>query len=611
MRPAEVVRLQAIAIPEARERSKTLEYRPAIDGLRAIAVLSVFVFHLNDRWLPGGFVGVDVFFVISGYLITQIIYKECEQSSFTLSGFYQRRIARLFPAFFTVALATLTGACLIYSPQDFASAGANLAASSLSVANLKSMFQGNYFEMSSDAQPYLHYWSLSVEEQFYLFFPLLFLLLFNFARKHLLLVLGGLCAASFLTALVLTQAKPVWAFYLLPTRAWELLVGSVLAVACLRSPTSFESRWSGTIAFFSLVLIVMSFFLIREGRNFPGFWALLPVLGSVGLLLPRKGNALTEKCLSIAPLVAVGHVSYSLYLWHWPIFSFVDYQLYLTSESTRVILKISLSLTAAWLCFRFIENPARIFLTQQSRRKLAFSSMFFVLAISVPLGIFIRKSNYINAESGSVRSGGLVFQSKENRSSVILMGDSNGSMYAKLLKEICAELDYELRVISVAAGDPLPDSQLWHDSLAVVEKERPDYLILGCDWETKLRDGKNRVRDAIEKLKPICGRLVILNQPPILPDHARRSGIRNGSRPPFYENPDIRRWRLELNHLLEQFASNNCVVLDVASRFQSADGEVLVIDAQGRLLYQDPEHLSGYGADLVRAELKRTVSPPD
>lgn len=167
------------------EQQAHIKYRPDIDGLRAIAILSVFFFHLNHEWLPGGFVGVDIFFVISGFLITSILYHGCQTGQFSLSRFYQRRIARIFPAFFTVALATIFGASLIYTPQDFASAGANLFAACLSLANVKYMMQGSYFMISPDAQPFLHYWSLSVEEQFYLLFPIFLFITFRYGHKHL------------------------------------------------------------------------------------------------------------------------------------------------------------------------------------------------------------------------------------------------------------------------------------------------------------------------------------------------------------------------------------------------------------------------------------------
>ena len=437
-------------------RHASLEYRPAIDGLRALAVLSVFIFHLNHNWLPGGFVGVDVFFVISGYLITSIIYKECQKDAFSLRKFYQRRIARIFPAFFTVALATLAGAYFIYSPQDLASAGANLAAAALSVANMKFMVQGNYFEISPDAQPFLHYWSLSVEEQFYIFFPLLLLLLFKYARKHLVLALGILCAGSFLAAVVMTHLKPVWAFYLLPTRAWELLAGCLLAVITDHAKPAPEARWPKLLSVFSLGLIALSFLLVHEGNRFPGYWAMLPVVGAVGLLMPTRGGGVSEKLLSAAPLVAVGRISYSLYLWHWPVFSLVDYKMYLASEPARFALKIGLSFLAAVLSFLLIENPARVFLNRRKSMPLAYAAMVCAIALCVPLGVAVRKANYVNSEASDVVKGGLVFDPKTKNNSAMLMGDSNGSMYGKVMKEICANLGYKLSVISVAAGDPLP-----------------------------------------------------------------------------------------------------------------------------------------------------------
>ncbi len=264
----------------------SLEYRPAIDGLRAFAVLSVFIYHLNNNWLPGGFVGVDVFFVISGYLITSIIFKECERGSFSLKKFYQRRIARIFPAMLTVGLATLIGAYFIYTAQDLASAGASFTAAVLSLENVKCLQQGNYFEIASDSVPFLHYWSLSVEEQFYIFFPLLFLLVFKYARKHLVLVLSILCIGSFLASAVMTQMKPAWAFYLLPTRAWELLAGCLLAVITDHARPAPEARWPNWFSTASFGLILMSFLLIREEDHFPGYWALLPVIGAVGVLMP-------------------------------------------------------------------------------------------------------------------------------------------------------------------------------------------------------------------------------------------------------------------------------------------------------------------------------------
>lgn len=602
--------------PAAR-RHASLEYRPAIDGLRALAVLSVFIFHLNHRWLPGGFVGVDVFFVISGYLITSIIFKECQNGSFSLKKFYQRRIARIFPAFFTVALATLAGAKLIFLPQDFSTAGVNFVEVVFSIANIKFMSQGNYFVASPDARPFLHYWSLSVEEQFYILFPLLFLLLFKGARRHLVPALGVLCAGSFAASVVMTHLKPVWAFYLLPTRAWQLLAGCLLAMIADHARPSPDARWPKPLSIFSLALIVLSFFLIHEGDPFPGYWALLPVVGAVGVLLPvYKGGGLSEKWLAAAPLVAIGRMSYSLYLWHWPIFSLVDYGMCFASEATRLALKIGLTFLAATLSFWLIENPARLFLNRKENMLLAFVSLACALALSVPLGISIKNKNYVSAQLNTVSRGGVVFNPKSKINSMILMGDSFGSMYGKVLKEICEDNGWKLNVICVDAGDPLPTvhappSDWWLDSLALVRMEKPDYLVLSCRWDEKLKDDKQRLALAVAALKPHVGRLVILNQPPLLPENASRAAIRLGVRPPFYEDAENRHRRNESNAYLMSFQSRSCVVVDIASRFVKADGEILFLNERGRQLFDDRGiHLSAFGADLVRPDLLHAVSPP-
>jgi peptidoglycan/LPS O-acetylase OafA/YrhL len=593
-----------------------LQYRPAIDGLRAIAVLSVFIFHLNHRWLPGGFVGVDVFFVISGYLITSIIFNDCQGDKFSLLKFYQRRIARIFPAFFTVALATLVGARFIYTPQDYASAGANLTAASLSVANLKYMLQGSYFQISPDAQPFLHYWSLSVEEQFYLFFPLLFLLLFKYARNHLVLVLGILGSGSLLACILLTPARPVWAFYLLPTRAWELCAGSLMAVVATHPSSAYNETWRSWIPLVGLLLVVLSFFLLHEGPQFPGWRAILPVVGSVALILPSAASTgPVEKWLAAPPLVMIGRMSYSLYLWHWPVFSLVDYRLFLAPEPVRLALKIGLSFLAALCSFLLIETPVRRFLNQPKRRPIAFAALTAALALCVPLGISIRRANYVNAEFRDVANGGLVFPGKPGAPSVVLMGDSNGSMYGKVMKEICADLGYKLTVISVAAGDPLPASnaqhgKLWLDSLATVKKERPDVLVLACHWSGKLADDPDRLALALDTLRPHVGRIVLLNQPPTLPRQANRGDIRRGARPPFLEDPTTRIDRKKANAFLLQFQSKVVSVVDISSNFETQEGAVSFLDGNGRQLYNDGSHLSSYGVGLLRPALVSAINVP-
>jgi peptidoglycan/LPS O-acetylase OafA/YrhL len=591
-----------------------LPYRPSIDGLRCIAVLSVFIFHLNQLWLPGGFVGVDVFFVISGYLITSIIYSDCVKGQFSFMRFYQRRIARIFPAFFTVAFATLLGAYIIYSPQDFASAGANLAASALSAANIKLLFQGSYFDISADAQPFLHYWSLSVEEQFYIFFPLLFVFLFRYARSWLVIALTSLAVVGLFCCIALTSKNPVWAFYLLPTRAWEIGIGSILAVISLHPHTYLHAWQRPWVSVLGLALLGYSLVFFHEGPHFPGWQATVPVAASLALLLNAgAANNPVEKWLSTPFLVKLGRLSFSLYLWHWPVFSLIDYHYVLESDHLRILMKVIISFLCAYLSFKFIENPMRVFLNHRKFRFAAFASAFCVVGVSTILGMSVRRNNYVNASLADVANGGLVYASSPNSPCVVLMGDSNASMYGKVVKEICQELGYRLVVISVAAGDPLPanerkNSQLWLDSLAVVEREKPDFLVLGCHWQEKLATDRSRLNQALDQLDHSADRILIMNQPPILPAHATRENLRRGVRPPFREAENTAAQRMSSNAFLLGCSSATTSVLDIAACFELSDGSIRFFEEQSRLLYHDATHLSGHGADILRLTLRRALS---
>jgi len=593
----------------------SVQYRPAIDGLRAVAVVAVFIFHLKRQWLPGGFVGVDVFFVISGFLITSILLREYAQNSFSLWKFYQRRIARLFPAMFTVALVTLTGAFFMYSAQDLASCGASLVSAALSVANLKYMLQGSYFTISPDAQPFLHYWSLSVEEQFYVLFPAILLFLYLKAHGYKTVILGVLCSVSLVACVVLTYRKPEWAFYLLPTRAWELMAGSILADLSPRRPAADGKNllWT-SLSFAGIALIIISLFSTNEGPTFPGYHAILPVLGTVCFLGSRgDSSGWPERLLSTGPMVFIGRMSYSLYLWHWPVFSFVDYKLYLASPLVRIGLKVAFSAAAATLCFFLIESPGRVFLNHPRRRRLAFAFLACALVVCVPLGTAVRRANYIDAGMDGIAQGGIVFNQASTNGSMVLMGDSNGSMYGKMAKEIAQALRLKLNVISVAAGDPLPHSsgrnpQLWLDSFSFVKRENPDVLMLVCNWAGKLNSEKGGVEIAINELKQHTRRLILITQPPQLPKSGDREAMRNGSRPPFMEDPAERVARTESNAFLKRFQRDNVIVIDIEPLFVEDNGSIRFTNDNGILLYQDGNHFSDAGADIVKANVIRAIA---
>lgn len=594
---------------------RSLAYRPEVDGLRALAVASVFVFHLDRQLLPGGFVGVDVFFVISGYLITRILIDDFDAGRFSLLRFYQHRIARIAPALFAVAMATTLIAGFVYLPQDFASTGANLAASALSVANIKLLFQGSYFAVSVDAQPLLHYWSLSVEEQYYLIFPLFLFLVASRWRRWLPLVLAGLVLLSLVAWLTLSQREPTWAFYLLPTRAWELGVGCLLATATKPGSPAKSEPYTQMASMLGMVLILGSVLFIRESR-FPGATAVFPVLATAAVIGPRTSESnLVHRLLSWSPLVSIGRMSYSIYLWHWPVFSLVDYRYFGSGSFLRIALKLILSVVCAAVSYWFLEAPARLFLNADRNRKLAFFGLACAVAIAVAVGWQIRSRNYINAEPADVKAGGIAFAGRPGAPTVVLMGDSNGSMYGRLLRDVCGELGASLHVISVAAGEPLPDRQgggaLWLDSLAAVREIRPDYVVFAAAWSARLRSNPDGLDQALKRLRPLARHFVLLNQPPILPDEATRAAIREGAGPRFHEPTAVRDERIAANGYLVGLESDSVHVIDVAQHFVAEDQSLRFVDARGRQLYHDATHISDFGADQIRNDLIAALGRPN
>ena len=603
-------------------------HRPEIDALRALAVLAVFIFHLDHRWLPGGFVGVDVFFVISGYLIASGIRRQQQANQFSFLKFYQRRIARLLPAFLATACATLLAARSLYSAQDYASAGASFSAALLSFANHQLLQQGDYFALSPDAQPLLHCWTLSLEEQFYLLFPLCFWLLLRRAPNWPFLGLALLTAASFACGLVLTATHPTAAFYLLPARAWELLVGGLLALAHTSStarahspPRPFRALCGRLpLAPLGLLLLLGSFALIQESQPFPGALALLPVLGALAVLHSLSaappglaGAALAPRCLTgallLPPLAALGRLSDSLYLWHWPIFSFVDYSLLLSSPALRLALKIFLSAAAALASYHLIEKPGRALLNRPQSLPLAYALLALSLAALVPLGHSIRESHYLDASA----RGEIIFPQPAPRGSLVLMGDSQASTFAPALRDLAQDLNLRCVILSAAGGDPLapssgPPSALWQANFAAIQRERPTFLVLACAWTYKLTGDPARLQKTLDALQPHVGQILLLTQPPQPPPSAERAALRQGARPPFLESPSDRSLRQAVNDIVRQAAAPRRTVLDLDPLFTSANGDLPVFSPQGRLLYQDHLHLSDAGTERVLPLLRQALS---
>lgn len=333
-------------------------YRRDIDGLRAIAVLPVVLFHLGVAPFSGGFIGVDVFFVISGFLITSIVYREQQAGDFSYARFYERRIRRLFPALAVMLLLTGVVAWFLLLPEDYKLFSEAQGLSVLFLANFHFWNKTDYFNDAVGNIPLLHTWSLSVEEQFYLLFPPLLLLLIRFVPRRVNLALFGLAALSLVGAQATVTRVPETAFYLVHLRAWELLAGALLATGAVR-PIAGQWLREGC-AFVGLGLIAGSVFLLDKQTAFPGLSALPAVLGAALIIhAGASGSTLIGRLLGVKALVFFGLISYSLYLWHWPLFVFAGYYQIAPLGAVEKLGLFVLACLLGWLSWRYVESPFR------------------------------------------------------------------------------------------------------------------------------------------------------------------------------------------------------------------------------------------------------------
>ena len=344
--------------------NNSLRYRPEVDGLRALAVIPVIFFHAGFDWMAGGYVGVDVFFVISGYLITSIIIREMNTGRFSLVFFYERRARRILPALFTVMAACLPFAWWWMPPDQLQEFAHSLAATSLFGANFLFWHTSDYFATAAELKPLLHTWSLAVEEQYYLLFPLLVMLLWRTRLIGLTLAVALLAAAS----LALSEwggYSRTTSFYLLHTRAWELLLGSLLALAWAQRGAhdgpllDLPGPVRELLAILGLVLILAAMATFNENTPFPGVSALAPTLGTALILAFGQPPTWTGRLLASRWLVGIGLVSYSAYLWHQPLFAFARLATP-TAPSSRLLGLLCLAaLALAWISWRWVEQPFR------------------------------------------------------------------------------------------------------------------------------------------------------------------------------------------------------------------------------------------------------------
>lgn len=332
-----------------------MHYRREIDGLRALAVVPVILFHAHVPWLPGGFIGVDIFFVISGFLITSLLIGDLSAGRYSLASFYERRVRRIFPALILVLVATLPPAFILLLPSQLEDFSASLAAVVVFLSNFFFLSQVGYFSPDAELQPLLHTWSLAVEEQYYLLFPPLLALLWRRGPRWTYATLGVLALASFLLALWGASENPGRNFYFTGSRAWELLAGALAALMF----QSGKVRGNDPLALLGLAAVIGAIFLWGHDTPAPGIWMLIPVIGTVLILLFAQTGTRAARGLSHPAFVGIGLVSYSAYLWHQPLFAFARH--YHVAQPPAAVMAglVILTFSLAWITWALVEQPFR------------------------------------------------------------------------------------------------------------------------------------------------------------------------------------------------------------------------------------------------------------
>lgn len=486
-----------------------MRYRPEIDGLRAIAVLPVLFFHAGFPAFRGGFVGVDVFFVISGYLITSIIHADIKNDSFSLAQFYERRIRRILPALFLVSLTCIPLALLLMLPDEFKSFSKSLAAVNLFSSNILFWQESGYFESAAELKPLLHTWSIAVEEQFYLFFPLFLLLVRKLNTKKLITLLFAVTLLSLGLAEYTGMHDSSANYYLLPSRAWELSIGGILAII-LPLRKEINQPFSAWASLLGLGLVIYSVFSMAGNAPFPGIVTLIPVLGTALIIAYSNPTNVTGKILCWKPIWGLGLISYSTYLWHQPLFAFVRLQEGSISSEKYFIL-IVISLLLAYFTWRFVEVPFRN--RKNFSRKKIFSS---AVALSVAMIIFARIGyhysenlillneeqtqllSYLHYERSEPYREGSCFLREDQTviefekqcfvpGSTMIWGDSHAAALSYGLKERLGELTQ----ITSSACPPFKDYikssrphcfDINNFALEKIEALQPDLLFLHANW---------------------------------------------------------------------------------------------------------------------------------
>ena len=526
-----------------------MKYRKDIDGLRAVAVLPVLIFHAKLGFFHGGFLGVDVFFVISGFLITSILIEEISQKTFSFANFYERRVRRLLPALIFMTAATSVLAYQLMITVDLKGYGNSLVAMSLFSSNIFFWLDSGYFDRVADLKPMLHTWSLAVEEQYYFFFPLVLLIVLRWVPKLLTLTV--------LTILVISLGLASWAavnapdanFYLLPTRAWELMFGSLASILIFNNVQILE-RLSTANAFKNGALIVLFICLVwfDESIPHPSMLTLIPVLATLVLIVIPAPDSLAHKLLTLRPMVFTGLISYSLYLWHQPLLVFNRYMSAKSDASVRIAILLA-AFALAFVSWRYIEKPFRH--RNVTTRKQVYSFCAVSFAAIIGFGLYAGQDglpsrytheqqallSYLqyNAPAGQPQDNAHCFLGEDethkalsascfDSGSVLLWGDSHANALAKGLRY---KLGENLNETTSSACLPLIDTHFPHrkhcqttNDFVIEHIQQANYntIVLHGNWISH-PDKIDALSETLAALQTVNARIIVVGGVPhYLPD---------------------------------------------------------------------------------------------
>src|ERR1700759_4320704 len=508
-----------------------LKYRADIDGLRAVAVIAVVLYHAFPTLVPGGFVGVDTFFVISGYLITGIILSGIDgPEGFSFAEFYVRRVRRIFPALILVLAATLAVGVTIFLPSELTSLSKNALASAFFGANFVLLSEAGYFDLAAHLKPLLHLWSLGIEEQFYLAWPLA---LWLTPRKCRFAMIAVVMTASFALNVALVPSHPQATFYLPFTRAWELMAGALLVGVTIKQDKLREAL--GAIG----IICGITFFTYHDRTVFPGWTALVPVLGA-GLTILAHGSFFSRIVLSHPIAAAIGRISYPLYLWHWPLLVLPRLWLFRPLTTAESLLAIAVAIALAWLTYQFVERPIRAGRLGGARTALSGMAAVAVaaaVALWVPPQLPKDIAALVDVHTGTPewRNDRCMLNQayqdfapdciEHKRPLLALLGDSTAGALMPGLRHLQSRVQFGIAQLTASSCQPLLDARARGMTVMCLERNRtifgllaqtpPDVVLLHASWIAAL----DELRPTVEALRSLgVKHIIVIGQVPAWSD---------------------------------------------------------------------------------------------